>query len=104
MQRYVNPVSTKTICAAASEASRNAALPASAEHGRSTLQEPAVPISWPRLVKREEGVVKMCEAAPMAGAIPEGSRLPGTKNSTVCVSPSVSGDHQGVVRSAMSPT
>src|SRR5688500_2605369 len=49
VHRRTKPRSLNTICATADMALRNAPLPFSDEHGTSTLQDPASPISISRL-------------------------------------------------------
>src|SRR5260221_1994274 len=100
----MNAPSVNTICAMALRTLRNACEDERAEHFTSTLHEPASPISLTRLAKALAIVVKTW-AAPETRSVSEaGSRSPGTKNSMVWVSPSVSGDHQAAARSATSPT
>ena len=68
----------------------------------STLQAPDAPMSCVRLPKPLAMLVKTCEARTRPiGFAP--ARV-GEKNSTVCVSPSVSGDHHGTLRSFTSAT
>ncbi len=75
----------------------------SVEQSRSTLHAPASPMSAVRLVRRLEGVVKRCETLTARGTV--GAPVaPGTKNSTSCESPSVTGDHHATERSGISPT
>ena len=76
----------------------------SGEHFTSTLHEPASPISLTRLVNELAIVVKTWEAPERRSGSARGSPPPGAKISTVCVSPSVSGDHHAAERSAIAPT
>src|SRR5258708_36888 len=104
VQRKSEVPSLKTICATALRTLRKGVDVDSVEHLMSTLQEPDVPMSTTSLEKPLATVVKRCDTPVSLRGSERGSSPVGTKNSTVCVSPSVTGDHHGAVRSLMSPT
>src|SRR5258706_4664770 len=104
VQRKSETPSLKIICATALRTLRKGVEEASVEHLMSTLHVPASPMSTTRLEKLLATVVERWDTPASFRGSARGSWLAGTKNSMVCVSPSVTGDHHGAVRSLMSPT